>query len=217
MVKNNFLRLFLSFLVFLINRFFGYKCLGCRMLQNIKYRSISLEVSTFNPAVPGCFDTSCNPISGLQRINNYLLSSDTDSYLNSSFNIQMPFPVTESLVKSQICLSIERNTTVSLCGSLEPNSFNISWVVACPTVVHCSAMKFLISTSKLSLSFSGTSALVSLLETKLFRALILARSWLEWTGSEPSVDALLMPIWSPLKWGLLSEPKEVCWVNKHHH
>lgn len=96
-------------------------------------------------------------------------------YLNSSFNNQMPFPDNESLVKVQICLSIERNTTESLCGSLEPNSSKISCVVACPIVVHCDAMKFRIWTSKSSPLFPGASP-ESLLSSKLFRALILASS-----------------------------------------
>lgn len=140
-------------------------------------------------------------------------------YRNSSFSSQIPFPVDESLVNVHICLSIERNTAESLCGSLEPNSSKISCVVAWPIVVHCNAIKFLIWTSKSSLLFPGPSAFVSLLGTRLFRALILASSWLEWTGSEPSAIAVVMPIWSPLKWGLLSALEEVClkqhmWVLK---
>ena len=128
-------------------------------------------------------------------------------YLNSSFNTQMPFPDRASLVKVQICLSMERNTTESLCGSLEPNSSRISSVVACPIVAHCDAMKSRIWTSKSSFLFS-----VSSLGNKLFRALILASSWLEWTGSEPSTVALLMPITSPLKWGLGSTLEGVWWI-----
>ena len=132
------------------------------------------------------------------------------SHLNSSFNTQMPLPVSESLVKVQICRSIERNTTESLWGSLEPNSSKISCVVAWPATEHCNAMKFLISTSKLSLSFPRQSALASLLGTRLFRALILASNWLEWTDSESPAAALLMPIRSPLKWGWLSATEEIC-------
>ena len=128
-------------------------------------------------------------------------------YLNSSFNNQMPFPDNESLVKVQICRNMERNKTVSLNGSLERNSSKISCVVACPIVVPCDAMKFLIWTSKSSFSFPGS---VSLLGNMLFLALILASSWLEWTGSEPSAVALLMPIWSPLKWGLASKLEDDC-------
>ena len=133
-------------------------------------------------------------------------------YLNSSFNNQMPFPDKESLVKVQICLSIERNTTESLCGSLEPNSSKISCVVACPIVVQCDAMKFRIWTSKSSFLFP-----VSSLGNKLFRALILASSWLEWTGSEPSTVALLMPITSPLKWGLGSTLERIWQIQTKFH
>lgn len=137
-------------------------------------------------------------------------AGSTGTYLNSSFNTQIPFFVDESLLKVHICLSIERNKTESLCGSLEPNSFKISCVVACPIVVHCNAMKFLIWTSKSSLWSPWLSALVFSLTTRLFLARILASSWLEWTGSEPSAVALLMPIWSPLKWGLGSVLDEGC-------
>ena len=128
-------------------------------------------------------------------------------HLNSSFKIQMPFPDDESLVKVQICRNIERNKVVSLDGSLERNSSKISWVVACPNVVPCDAMKVLIWRIKSSFSFPCP---VSLLGKMLFLALIFASSWLEWTGSAPSADELLMPIWSPLKCGLTSKVEEDC-------
>ena len=128
-------------------------------------------------------------------------------HLNSSFKIQMPFPDDESLVKVQICRNIERNKVVSLDGSLERNSSKISWVVACPIVFPCDAMKVLIWRIRSSFSFPCP---VSLLGKMLFLALIFASSWLEWTGSVPSADELLMPIWSPLKWGLTSKVEEDC-------
>ena len=51
-------------------------------------------------------------------------------YVNSGLSFQIPCPVVESLVNVHICRNMDRNTVESLFGSLEPNSFKISSVVA---------------------------------------------------------------------------------------
>ncbi len=107
-------------------------------------------------------------------------------YLNSGFRDHNPSP--RCLEKSHISRSRDRNKAVSPWGKRDENWARISAVEACPSTLHCVAMKSLISWSR-SLCWPPwrpdactsllTSLLLSVMAVLAFLDLILAKSRLD--------------------------------------
>lgn len=109
-------------------------------------------------------------------------------YLNSGLSDQSPSPRWRWNV--QISWSSDLNKTISELGSLWEKCLSSSAVVACPSVLHCVAMKSLISESScpwLSLWMSCTELERSSVREYVwaFLILILASSWLDEVFVDP--------------------------------
>ena len=141
----------------------------------------------------------------IDKINANVIFKNT--YLNSGLSDHRPSPRWRWNV--QISWSSDLNKTVSELGSLWEKCLSSSAVVACPSVLHCVAMKSLNSESSclwLSLWMSCTELeRSSVLEyVWAFLVLILARRWLDEVFVEPCLVSLEEvednPDNSPAKW-----------------